>query len=178
MSANEFPDPIPNRVEPRGVFQQILVAVDESRQAGWATDLAIRLARAHDARLILLHVVFIPPLQPELGYIEPADRENCFLQAERLLERTEARVPAGVRVENVLREGEAANEICKAAELFGADLILMGTHGRSAIGRMILGSVANAVVRKAACPVLTVAHGPPNASEPARETSSACAVAT
>jgi nucleotide-binding universal stress UspA family protein len=83
-----------------------------------------------------------------------------------------------VQVETALREGEAASEICKAAQMFAADLVAMGTHGRGAIGRMILGSVANAVVRKAACPVLTVAHGPPNASEPARETSSACAVAT
>ncbi len=157
------------------LFTQILVAVDESKQAGWAVDLAARLALAHKSRLILLHVVFIPPLQPEAAFVEPIDREEYFRQAGELLEQVKAQIPGVVQVETVLREGDAANEICKAAQTIGADLIVMGTHGRGAIGRMLLGSVANGIVRKSACPVLTVAHAPSGA-EFACETSAFASV--
>ena len=145
---------------PPQLFGQILVAVDHSKQAGWAVDLAARIAREHKSRLTLLHVVFIPPLQPELGYIEPSDREDCFREARALLEGIKATVPGDLQVQTVLREGDAPTEIVKAAQSLSADLIVIGTHGRGTFGRMILGSVANAVVRKSACPVLTVAHAP------------------
>jgi nucleotide-binding universal stress UspA family protein len=153
-------DPLRATERPAQLFQQILVAVDHSKQAGWAVDLAARLALAYKSRLTLLHVVFIPPLQPELAYIEPSDREDCFREAQQMLERVRATLPGDVNVQIMLREGDAASEICKAAKMLRADLIVMGTHGRGAIGRMILGSVANAIVRKSACPVLTVAHAP------------------
>jgi hypothetical protein len=51
--------------------------------------------------------------------------------------------------------------------MFGADLIVMGTHGRGPIGRVVLGSVASAVMRKSACPVLTVTHAPPGTASDA-----------
>ena len=59
---------------------------------------------------------------------------------------------------SVLREGDATEEILQAADDAGADLIVMGTHGRGAIARALLGSTAEAVVRHANCPVLTVAQ--------------------
>jgi nucleotide-binding universal stress UspA family protein len=159
-------------------FRQILVAVDHSKQAAWAFDLAARLVQANKSRLILMHVVFIPPLQPELAYIEPSDREDCFREAQQLLEDFKATLPCDVHVETVLREGDAATEIVKAAKTFAADLIVVGTHGRGAIGRVILGSVANAVVRRSACPVLTVAHAPPSDQEVVREASASASAAT
>ena len=161
MGANEFPDPIQNRPEPHGVFERILVAVDESRQAGWAIDLATRLARVHDARLILLHVVVLPPSRPEFAYIEPTEPGGYLRESELMLERAKDAVPRTIQVDTVLREGDPATEILEAAQVFGADLIVMGTHGRGPIGRVVLGSVASAVMRKSACPVLTVTHAPP-----------------
>jgi nucleotide-binding universal stress UspA family protein len=161
MSANEFPDPIDNEAEPRRVFRQILVAVDESRQAGWAADLAIRLAEVHDARLILLHVVVLAPSRPEFAYIEPTEPGGYLRDSELMLERAKAAVPRTIPVDTVLREGDPATEILEAAQVFDADLIVMGTHGRGPIGRVVLGSVASAVMRKSACPVLTVTHAPP-----------------
>lgn len=144
-----------------GVFRQILVALDESNQAGWALDLAARLARAHDARLTLLHVVIIPPLQPEFAYIDPTEPGGCFCEAERLLEQGKARIDSAVEVEIAVCEGDPATQIVHTAQALGADLIVMGTHGRGPIGRVVLGSVASAVMRKSTCPVLTVSHAPP-----------------
>jgi nucleotide-binding universal stress UspA family protein len=143
-----------------GVFKEILVALDESNQAGWAVDLAARLARAHGARLTLLHVVIIPPLRPEFAYIEPTEPGGCFRESERLLDQGKAHIGDAVEVETALREGDPATEIVHAAQKLGADLIVMGTHGRGPIGRVVLGSVANAVMRKSTCPVLTVSHAP------------------
>jgi nucleotide-binding universal stress UspA family protein len=62
----------------------------------------------------------------------------------------------GVEVSGLLRSGPPTQEICSVATEVGADLILMGTHGRGALGRALLGSTANAVVRSAPVPVLTV----------------------
>ena len=59
-------------------------------------------------------------------------------------------------VETRLRQGDAAEEILSSAEELGCDLIVMGTHGRSGLGRLLMGSVAESVLRKARCPVLTV----------------------
>jgi nucleotide-binding universal stress UspA family protein len=63
---------------------------------------------------------------------------------------------AGVRVETVLRDGDAAREILACATRLASDLVVLGTHGRSGYERWVLGSVAEKVLRKAACPVLTV----------------------
>jgi nucleotide-binding universal stress UspA family protein len=69
--------------------------------------------------------------------------------------------PADPRLEvrHRLAEGDPAEEILRAAEEEGADLIVMGTHGRGGLSRLLMGSVAEAVMRKALCPVLTV-RGP------------------
>jgi nucleotide-binding universal stress UspA family protein len=143
-----------------GVFRRILVAVDGSAQAGWAVDLVAHLALAHDARLMLLHVVIIPLLRAEFAYVEPTEPGGCFLEAERLLELDKARIAGAIQVDTVQREGDPATEILQTAHSYRADLIIMGTHGRGPIGQVVLGSVANAVMRKSTCPVLTVSHAP------------------
>src|SRR5690606_37486571 len=94
--------------------------------------------------------------------------------AEELVNNAAARVPEGISKTVILHEGAAPPHICAAAREWEADLIVIGTHGRSMIGRLLLGGTAEAVVRHAHCPVLTVAHAPAPATrlsqEPALQT--------
>jgi nucleotide-binding universal stress UspA family protein len=88
-----------------------------------------------------------------------------------------ARRESKVQVEDQLVEGDAAIEILRLAEDTKCDLIVMGTHGRTGLGRLLMGSVAEQVVRKARCPVLTVKTPLPN-SAPSGKASSETASST
>src|SRR5205807_1249456 len=111
------------------------------------------LARDYRARLVVLHVMprsvvafgngVIPP-EPEIR------REEVQQQLDGLA------VPAGVAAERRLAEGDAAGVVLHFARELPADLVVMGTHGRTGLGRVLMGSVAEQVVRQAPCPVLTV----------------------
>ena len=74
----------------------------------------------------------------------------------------------GMEVEYRVAEGEPAAEVIRQARLLGANLIVMGTHGRTGLGRLLMGSVAEAVLRRAPCPVLTLKAPFPAAVAPAR----------
>jgi len=144
-------------VKHRPVFTSILVAVDESEPATWATQLAVRVAKELKAAVSLVHVVgvpgrFIPEPLPESTLSQLVAADDPVLKSARAL------VPDELAGELILREGEAAPQIVDAARQCGADLIVIGTHGRGVFGRFLLGSTAEAVVRRAPCPALTVAH--------------------
>jgi nucleotide-binding universal stress UspA family protein len=137
------------------MFARILVPTDFSPPSEAALDYGRKLATHFDAALHLLHV-----------------GENLFLRAvvtdHRLLEeltmrRVQDRLTDADRrrgaVAIVERSDEPANEILRYAKSANIDLIVMGTHGRTGFARVVLGSVAEAVVRGAPCPVLTV-HPP------------------
>lgn len=144
-------------VKRRPTFTSILVAVDESEPARWATQLAVRLAKELKAAVSLVHVVSAPgrfmsePL-PENTLLKLVAADDPVLKAARAL------VPDELAGGLTLREGEAAPQIVDAARECAADLIVIGTHGRGVLGRFLLGSTAEAVVRRAPCPALTVAH--------------------
>lgn len=155
-------------------FGRIMVAVDESEQARWALDMAVRIARTSDAELAVVHVIAEPgSVSPELAYAEPAIRAQMRESGANLVKEAAARVPEGIRVSTMLHEGAAPRHICAAAREWDADLIVIGTHGRGMLGRLLLGGTAENIVRHAHCPVLTVAHPPPAAtklsSEPAEQ---------
>ncbi len=146
-------------------FGRVLVAVDDSEQARWALELAIRIARTSDAEIAIVHAIPEPgPVSPELAYAEPAIRAQMREAASGLVKESAARVPEGIKVTTILHEGTAARHICAAAGDWGADLIVIGTHGRGMLGRLLLGGTAENVVRHAHCPVLTVAHPSPAAT--------------
>ena len=141
-------------------FKHILAAVDESRQAGWALDVAARTAAEVSARLTLFHAVDVAArLTPEMS-LAGVTRTALLGAGECFLQEAKMRLPKGLNADLVLRDGPAAEEIVSAAEACGADLIVMGTHGRGRLGTFLIGSTAEAVVRLARCPVLTVAHDP------------------
>jgi len=131
----------------------ILHPTDFSVRAQSALALACALARDHGARLIVLHVAPTP-----VGYAEgmiPPDPEE-YLEGLRQ-ELQQLQVPdAGLQVERRLVEGDPVTEILRVAEDTGSELIVMGTHGRTGLARLLMGSVAELVMRRAPCPVLTV----------------------
>lgn len=136
----------------------ILYPSDFSKPSEYALQLACAIARDHKARVVILHVSPIPPafVGGELMLPVPsADYKEQIWESFRELQATEPRIRE-LRVETKVVEGDPAYEIVSAAKEIGADLVVMGTHGRTGLGRLIMGSVAEQVLRKAPCPVLTV----------------------
>jgi nucleotide-binding universal stress UspA family protein len=151
-------------------IRTILHATDFSERSDHAFRVARALARDHGARLVLAHVLPLPlggysdlaPLLPQPPEVEHQARQK--LAALR---------PPGPSAgfEDRLRQGDAADEILRLAEETEADLIVLGTHGRTGLGRLLLGSVAEAVLRRARCPVLVLKMPFPAEAGPAETTS-------
>ncbi len=138
-------------------LKRILFPTDFSDTAACSLDYASGLASRFGARLHVLHVVPDPMSQDwagEAGGISFPDlRETWIAEAERRLGELSL---SGVETQRATRVGHAFVEIVRYARENDIDLIVMGTHGRGAVSHMLLGSVAEKVVRKAPCPVLTV----------------------
>jgi nucleotide-binding universal stress UspA family protein len=138
----------------------ILHPTDFSEGSAFAFRLACALARDYDARLIVLHVA-VPPM-PVYGerlmtaVLPDAAQER--LRESQLRQQLAQLHPKDVRVqvEHRLIEGYPVAEILTVAKEERANVILMGTHGRTGLGRLLMGSVAEEVVRQAPCPVVTV----------------------
>jgi nucleotide-binding universal stress UspA family protein len=142
-------------------IQRILCPIDFSDFSRRALDHALVVAHWYKSRVTLLHVKEIAPLAayaPGSGVLPsamlaPEDRQS-ILEEMRQLASTEAGPGADVAFE--IAEGHVADAIVSRASEGLADLIVLGTHGRSGFERLVLGSVTEKVLRKAACPVLTV----------------------
>jgi nucleotide-binding universal stress UspA family protein len=137
--------------------KRILVPLDQSPLAEAVIPLVADLARGGGATVRLIHVAQEPTsrLSPEGRVVAYVDQEMARLEGEGLdyLAAVEVQL-LGVAVERVVRFGDAATEILREAEAFGADLIVVCTAGRSAVRRTVLGSVAEQVFRRSAIPVL------------------------
>jgi nucleotide-binding universal stress UspA family protein len=139
--------------------QRILVPTDFSQPSTEALELAIEFARRFGAELRLFHSREMPAyVFPDA--VMPAS-PVMFQELERTARVELARLEDQVRAQGVVVSSEAAmgmhdQEICRHAKDWGADLIIMGTHGRTGLRHVLLGSVAERVVRRAPCPVLTV----------------------
>lgn len=139
--------------------QHILVPVDFSENTPALLDWAAHLAEEHGSRVTLLHAYHLPVefQQLEGAYLPPDFWRSVRSEAEATLrEYAEALQRKGVRVETAVCEGYAATVIVEEAAQRRADLIVIGTHGRSGLKHLLLGSIAERVVQKAPCPVLTV----------------------
>lgn len=144
-------------------FRKILCPVDFDPNSLLALQLASELAQERRATLHLLHVVAMPP-GPEValpfGKMETAARSKL----DRLARR---KVNAKANYEVEVLMGDPSVEILQAAKRHGANLIVMATHGRKGLRHLVLGSVAEHVVREAPCPVLTVKPKTPAAKSAA-----------
>lgn len=146
-------------------FQRIVCPVDFSEFARHALDYAVAIARPNRAAVTALYVV--PPVQttyPMIGvgaYVPYVYTVEDLQQFRNVLERFVADV--GYPVEAVSVEAPVVDEILRRAAEMPADVVVMGTHGRSGFDRLLLGSVTERVVAKASCPVLTIPRRAPEA---------------
>ncbi len=131
----------------------MLFPTDLSEPSTGVFPLACALARDQGARLIVLHVV-LPPLGHE-EVIERRDPRAYYKDLWQELRRLQA-PQANVHIEHWLEEGDPVPQILRVAEETRAGLIVLGTHGRAGLRRVLMGSVAEQVLRQATCPVLTV----------------------
>lgn len=135
-------------------FRKILHPHDFSKHAVNAFHLACALARDHAARVVVLHVNPLPPPAPL-----PMVAANVFEDEEMALEDKlqELKSPyPNVDIEYIVQTGNIVEDIVRFAKAEECDLIVMGTHGRTGMGRFLMGSVADQVTRSAECPVVTV----------------------
>jgi nucleotide-binding universal stress UspA family protein len=146
-------------------FRTILHPTDFSPGSAAAFDHACQLARDYDARLVVLHAFGpVVPIGDE-GVLLSNNIDELRAMAGKQLDAIRPATPT-VRTEKLLRDGPSTETILAAASDLQADLIVMGTHGRTGFRRLLLGSVTEDVLRRAPCPVLTVkAAGQP--AEPA-----------
>lgn len=140
------------------MYERILLPTDGSEAMDEVIEHAVALATEHDATLHTLYVANtaslsdIPMDAGWEGITDALEREG-----ERAISVVEnAAETAGVTVESTVREGAPAKEIQRYAQEEECDIIVMGTHGRSGVDRLLLGSVAERIVRTSPIPVLTI----------------------
>jgi nucleotide-binding universal stress UspA family protein len=142
-------------------IRHVLCASDFSPASRAAFARAVELARANRARLTVLHVIVPPvmygadsyPLPQTYDRVIASIREHAQKELGKLVARAKAR---GVRAKRLLVEGIPHDRIVRAARAHRASVIVLGTHGRTGLARLFLGSVASRVIATAPCPVLTV----------------------
>lgn len=158
-------------------MKHILVATDFSETAAAALSQAAMLAAATGARLTLLHVIYAEKLNETLLGLDameyltrvlstPSEQApySPTLAMDRLREKAQAKLAEAaasvnqpkLNIETAIADGRPSEEVLAFAEKQEVDLIVLGTHGRGAIGKALLGSVADHVIRQADCPVMVV----------------------
>jgi nucleotide-binding universal stress UspA family protein len=151
-------------------LRRVLLPTDFSGCANYALPYAAAIARAVNATVICLNVV--EPIVPAVGYSGMVEAMPIAEMSEQMEDSAERELPdvlnceelRGLKVEEVIGHGDAAAEIVRVADEHEADLIVISSHGRTGLGRIIFGSTAEAVVRHARCPVLVV-KPPPDEEE-------------
>src|ERR1051325_2879476 len=151
-------------------LRRILLPTDFSGCANYALPYAAAIARAVGATVICVNVV--EPIVPAVGYTGMAEAMPIAEMSEQMEDSAERELPGvmnceelrGLKVEEVIGHGDAAAEIVRVADEQEVDLIVISSHGRTGLGRIIFGSTAEAVVRHARCPVLVV-KPPPDEEE-------------
>jgi nucleotide-binding universal stress UspA family protein len=140
------------------VIRTILVPVDFSETSKAALDYAVSLAHPLGARLIVMHAYELPVYGfPDGAFVASAEVATRLMSsAQSGLDAFVAPYRDGVRIDTVLRQGIPWEEVRAVAEDVGADLVVIGTHGRRGIARALLGSAAEKIVRTSQRPVLTV----------------------
>lgn len=145
--------------------KHIVVATDFSPASEPALDAAAALAREIGAKVSLIHVFDPMPLVPPAAIPRPERMEGAIEEEMRekiveLLEEMKAERLEGLECEvAAVNHDSAALGLCEWAEEHGADLVVVGTHGRTGLRRLLIGSVAERVVRHCHCPVLAVPPG-------------------
>lgn len=141
-------------------FRHILAPTDFSEYSKQAVTSALELARKFGAKLTILHVIELPPYPIE-GYVPPSLSVTFMDDLERqatadLAQLAPEAEAANVEVARVIAVGTPYHKIIETAEAEQVDLIVMATAGRTGFSHLVMGSIAERVVRTATCPVLTI----------------------
>ena len=147
-------------------FNKILAPTDFSEDSQFALGYVTELAQKFGAEVIVVHVdqplspVMIGDLSPglDMGTVNRIAEEQRLAALKELDQITARLREGGLKARSLMRVGAPFLEIIHAAQSEAADLIVMGTHGRSGLAHVLMGSVAERVVNKAPCAVLTVRH--------------------
>ncbi len=150
-------------------IHRLLYATDLSPASEPAWDEVRLLGRLFGAEIVLLHVLAPPPVVPVDAYLPPQVYEDLVEGArrdaqERLDHVLGSVAGSGLKIRLRLEHGRPAHRILEVASQEAPDLLVVGTHGRVGIERLVLGSVADRMVRQATCPVLTVRSTPGSGS--------------
>jgi nucleotide-binding universal stress UspA family protein len=141
-------------------FSKIIAPVDFSLGSKTSAVYAAALARALRSKVTLFHVYRTPDLMSSIvpGADNTTDAEGDRMFAKKWLEDLRAKLSqdSDVEISVVVNQGSPAQEIVSFSRNSGFDMIVMGTHGQTGLRHLLMGSVAEAVVRRASCPVLTV----------------------
>jgi len=153
------------------MYKKILVAVDGSPCSNVALDESLRMASGLGAELVIVNVIDNGYLKYDLGYVDMSEvRAGLIQSGQELLAEAQAKADAKhvrahtVLVDEILAMGDIARELEQVVESTQAELVVLGTHGRRGLRRMLLGSVAEGLVRQCKVPVLLV-RTPPEAGE-------------
>jgi nucleotide-binding universal stress UspA family protein len=138
------------------MFKNILAPVDGSASSNAAIKLAVQLAKKAGAKLVLCHAVHIPrPAHDAGGFAREQIMEEETTTAHKILEAARKQASdAGIDAKAVMVGDPVADGILDCAKEHGSDLIVMGTHGHSAIRRLVLGSKTAEVIARATVPVM------------------------
>ena len=142
-------------------MRRILLAADFSKASRKAFTTALQMARRNRGTVTILHVIApLIPMSPDqytaFDTWEDLEKQGRLWAQRELNKLTAKAKKAGVRAVGVVAQGGAAQEIVRTARRRRADLIVIGTHDRTGLAKLFLGSVASAVVATSPCPVLTV----------------------
>ncbi len=135
-------------------LKSILVSTDFSTCSESALAMATALARDSGAKLFIVHVEEIPLATGSAEYLYSVP-EPATAELKKLLSEVVPKDP-NIPYEHHLLAGDPAEAIIRMAEQENIDMIVIGSHGRTGLTRLLMGSVAEAIVRRATCPVLTV----------------------
>lgn len=144
-------------------IKKIFCSVDLTDHSNLVAEYTCEVARAFDAEVMVFYVA--PTLTQYVGFhVPPSSIENfvgeIVVGAEKSMEEFVANNFKGIKAQGKVVTGYAAEEIVKVSEAFGADLIIMGTHGRVGLDRIVFGSVAEKVLKAANAPVMTIRPQP------------------
>ena len=152
-------------------FRRILCPVDFDDNSLAALEVAAEIARQNDGTVLLLHVVPMILAPAAMPVYVDVYRGQEGLAREKLAQIAARRLQ-GIKYDLLIHIGEPAGIIIRSAKRMAVDLIVMATHGRRGFSRVMLGSVAEAVLREASCPVLCARRGEPDKNQVARWMSS------
>lgn len=141
------------------LYPHVLIATDFSPSAEYALAHGVALAQRFGSRVTLVHAFSIPLVSPAAGAVVPNEDVVLALSeaANKNLDAVVARVVSkGLACEGMLRVGFPDDEVLAAADARSTSLIVVGTHGRRGVRRLLLGSVAENILRRAKVPVLVV----------------------